>query len=318
MATSSRTIPRDNHHMNEIEKNAGHSPESVVPSADDMLDELLRKTPTPGHRLFAVISLLVIAHDNLADAVAAGEVKKEQLEAAKEASKKIHEFIRDPPVSFVELISSLYKLFEWAAHSEGVSDEHRALLPTASSYIHEMMFSPPAGAAPGAEQIAADLKKFDAFVAEFKEETDRGAALVGAALVDNLLEELLRSHFLNVPATDKLLDVRANGAISGFSARIKLCYVLGLVTEVEYKECEIIREVRNRFAHRLHGLKFSDQEIADRCKTLKGGLPVTKTPRQQFINSVVTLCMVLWYRSAHASPYQAVERQWPWHLSFGK
>ncbi len=41
-----------------------------------------------------------------------------------------------------------------------------------------------------------DLKYFSEFLKEFQEETDRGAALVGAALIDDRLGRLLKAHFV--------------------------------------------------------------------------------------------------------------------------
>jgi mannitol operon repressor len=51
-----------------------------------------------------------------------------------------------------------------------------------------------------------DIKYFSAFLAEFQKETDRGAALVGAALIDTRLEAVLRSHFLEIKAVEELME----------------------------------------------------------------------------------------------------------------
>jgi hypothetical protein len=165
-------------------------------------------------------------------------------------------------------------------------------------------------------KIAADLVDLAAFVKEFTAETDRGAALVGAALIDNRLERLLRAHFLNDATADKLLSSTA--PLGTFSARIDASYALGLVTEVEFRECDLIRRIRNEFAHRLHGLTFENQAIANRCRELKAmAYERWGSPRQRYMNSVITLCLVLWHRPAHAEQLKAQDRKWPWHLAFG-
>jgi mannitol operon repressor len=41
-----------------------------------------------------------------------------------------------------------------------------------------------------------DFEDFSAFLREFQSETDRGAALVGAALIDQKLADTLRSFFV--------------------------------------------------------------------------------------------------------------------------
>jgi mannitol operon repressor len=163
-----------------------------------------------------------------------------------------------------------------------------------------------------------DIKYFSEFLAEFQKETDRGAALVGAALIDTRLESLLRSHLLQSKATEELLE-GGNAPLGTFSSRIRMSYALGLITELEFKECEIIRRVRNDFAHGVHGLTFQDQKLSALCNNLKANTPDGKrfdgNPRQLFINSVVLLSLALWYRPDYAAQHKVVTRDWSWQLS---
>ena len=87
-----------------------------------------------------------------------------------------------------------------------------------------------------------DLKYFSGFLSEFQGETDRGAALVGAALIDSRLERLLCSHLAVEELATELITTN-NAPLGTFSARIKMTYALGLITEIEFKEAEIIRRV---------------------------------------------------------------------------
>lgn len=59
------------------------------------------------------------------------------------------------------------------------------------------------------------------------------------------------------------------GAISTFEARIRACYYMGLIDDVEYKNLEIIRKVRNKFAHSFKPIDFNNQSIKDLCNNLK-------------------------------------------------
>ena len=144
-----------------------------------------------------------------------------------------------------------------------------------------------------------DVKYFSDFLKEFQSETDRGAALVGASLIDDRLESLLRSHLLDCKESSELLE-GSNAPLGTFSARIKAAYCLGLITELEFKECEIIRRVRNEFGHKLHGLTFKDQKVHDLCNNLKANTPDGKRfsgdARQLYINSVIHTSLSLWYR----------------------
>jgi len=51
-----------------------------------------------------------------------------------------------------------------------------------------------------------DLQNCASFLAGFQGETDRGAALVGAALIDLRLSEALRAFMLSLSAASDLLD----------------------------------------------------------------------------------------------------------------
>tara|TARA_B100000929_G_C15469075_1_gene407231 strand:- start:351 stop:857 length:507 start_codon:yes stop_codon:yes gene_type:complete len=163
-----------------------------------------------------------------------------------------------------------------------------------------------------------DVEYFSQFLGEFQGETDRGAALVGAALVDERLHRLLESHFVACKESKELLK-GGNAPIGSLSARIKMAYCLGLITELEFKECELIRRVRNEFAHQVHGLTFADNKINDLCKNLRANTPdgarFDGNTRQLFINSVILVSLALWYRPEYNKPNRAKHRDWSYQLS---
>jgi mannitol operon repressor len=66
------------------------------------------------------------------------------------------------------------------------------------------------------------LKYFSGFLAEFQKESDRGAALVGAALPDTRLERLLLSHMVPGKVANDLL-LGGNAPLGTFSSRISAC-----------------------------------------------------------------------------------------------
>ncbi len=163
-----------------------------------------------------------------------------------------------------------------------------------------------------------DIKYFSSFLKEFQEETDRGAALVGAALIDERLERLLYAHFVECKQSKELMD-GSNAPLGTLSARVKLAYCLGLITELEYKEMEVIRKVRNEFAHKVHGLTFKNQKVHDLCQNLMANTPDGKRfdgdPRQLYINSVILTSLSLWYRPEYASKLKAEIREWEYQLT---
>lgn len=112
----------------------------------------------------------------------------------------------------------------------------------------------------------ADEIKLGKFRTEFMRESDRGVALVSAAMIDDLLGRCIRAFLLDRPETERLLN-GFNAPLGTLSARTAAAFALGLLHERDYRDCETIRKVRNEFAHNVH-VKFTDQKITDLCSNL--------------------------------------------------
>lgn len=118
---------------------------------------------------------------------------------------------------------------------------------------------------------AIDREGFNAFVAEFKGETDRAAVIIGAAKLDYLLYQILTTHF--VPSSgdhDDLLD--GDSSLSTFSSRINIAYRLGLIDAQYARALHLIRRIRNSFAHEATGVKLDSGPHRDRVKELAAPL----------------------------------------------
>lgn len=160
-----------------------------------------------------------------------------------------------------------------------------------------------------------DIRDFSAFLKEFQDETDRGAALVGAAVIDDRLCETLRAFMVSDKAASPLLD-GGSAPLGTFSSRIDATFALGLISEHEHRECHLIRRIRNEFAHRKHGVAFGDNKIGQLCSNLKSDLPGGRDafvgkPRSIFINAVVLISMALTYRAEWVAKEKRVSRTWP-------
>jgi mannitol operon repressor len=160
-----------------------------------------------------------------------------------------------------------------------------------------------------------DIADFSSFLREFQGETDRGAALVGAAVIDHRLRETIRAFMVSDAAASVLLD-GGSAPLGSFSSRINTAFALGLLSEHEHRECHTIRRVRNEFAHQRHGLAFTEQKVSDLCHNLESDLPGGKEgfkgrPRHIFINAVVLVTMALTYRSEWVAKEKRVTRTWP-------
>jgi mannitol operon repressor len=163
------------------------------------------------------------------------------------------------------------------------------------------------------------LKEFFAFLKELNRESERGAALIVASMIDEQLRQGLLAIFVKHKAASKLLDGFA-APLGTFAARIKAAMCVGLLSEREYSDCEIIRDVRNRFAHNIH-VKFSDKEVAALCDRLtyrarpyftELGLKDRESPRGKFSTAAVAVILRMTNRPTHAEKHRLTHNEWPY------
>lgn len=158
-------------------------------------------------------------------------------------------------------------------------------------------------------------------IQSLQNDSDRAVAIVGAALVETRLEQALKSHFQQDAALlEKMFG--SSAPLGSFSAKIRLAFLMGLISKQFHKELENMKEIRNRFAHDLEANSFDDQSIADRCKNFKliedicrepadmeraGGQNMRlalkdcvnelKKPRRRYILSAAVFTSGLWHAS---------------------
>ena len=158
-----------------------------------------------------------------------------------------------------------------------------------------------------AEDIAA-------FVDELRRESDRGLALVSAALIDEKLADTLKAFFCEEYRSDRLLRA-GNAPLSTFSSRIELCFALALIDKHEHQEIGILRKVRNEFAHSKHGLDFQDRRIQSLCASLTSDLPDSgdypiNEGRFRFTNAAVAMVLRLYHRPDWVALTRQKAREW--------
>jgi DNA-binding MltR family transcriptional regulator len=160
---------------------------------------------------------------------------------------------------------------------------------------------------------ADDLDDFAAFAEEFQAETERGAALVGAAMIEEMLENMLLAFFADPDVGTELLDPVGGGPLSGMVARAKIALCLGLIDRCEYEECKTISKIRNAFAHWRHGTTFRHPKIAKLCAKLKMGIPTDpkESPRLLYTHSVSLIASGFQTRSVYAAVHKPVIQEWP-------
>jgi mannitol operon repressor len=138
------------------------------------------------------------------------------------------------------------------------------------------------------------------FLQELQKETDRGLPLVGTSFIDEKLGDTLQAFFIEHKVSSKLLDDPFS-PLASFSARLDTCFALGLIDDYEYSEINILRKVRNEFAHSKHGISFKTDKITGLCSSLRSSLPEGSDyslhdPRFRFTNAIVCIVLQLYYR----------------------
>ncbi|WP_157730103.1 MltR family transcriptional regulator [Tenacibaculum jejuense] len=124
---------------------------------------------------------------------------------------------------------------------------------------------------------------------ELSNESDRGVALLSISIIEKLLEDLLKKRLLNEKKIIKdLFD--GFGPLSSLSGKTKIAYSIGLIDKTIYDELNLVRSIRNKFAHSPEIIKFSDEEIVQKCNNLKLVIKYKElNSREKFINSTSRL-----------------------------
>lgn len=162
------------------------------------------------------------------------------------------------------------------------------------------------------------LEKFWPYVDAINDESPRGKVLVAGGFLEEHLKEILLAFFADCPQSAALLD-GGNTPLGTFGARITACYALGLITKNEHDDLQLVRRIRNDFAHDLRAT-FKRAAIANRCRELKhkaaddedGPLPT----ESQFYTAAIALILNLLQRPYGVSKQKRQVGTWKHHNVF--
>jgi DNA-binding MltR family transcriptional regulator len=104
---------------------------------------------------------------------------------------------------------------------------------------------------------------------DFCSESDRSLAIVAAAIVDDRLGWAIRRRmpYHNEKAAEDLFG--GDRPLAGPATRARLALLMGLCSELTYRDLLTINKIRNKFAHKPSSLTFKDTDIAKECMRLK-------------------------------------------------
>lgn len=117
-----------------------------------------------------------------------------------------------------------------------------------------------------------------------RDQHGRVLALSLASFAEECLGRIIKAYLRNAKAVHDLLE-GFNAPLGTFAARIKMSYALGLLTDSQFKDLELIRKIRNEFAHTWDELSFDDAKLQGWIENLDPPrFPQTqpKTPEDKF------------------------------------
>jgi hypothetical protein len=124
---------------------------------------------------------------------------------------------------------------------------------------------------------------------------DRAAAIVVSTRLEDELKELILSKMIPLNQTEIAKLFVGDSPVASFSAKISLAYALGSIGKQSRDDLNLVRLIRNAFAHARKPITFETTEIATACNRLtlpdryhaidqwKGIEMPINTPRRRFV-----------------------------------
>lgn len=110
-------------------------------------------------------------------------------------------------------------------------------------------------------------QEFIKFRSALSKETDRGCALFASSYLEKALSDLIYCSL----AYDKNIEkdlFTGTAPLATFSSRIKIAYYLGKISKIEKRDLELVRKIRNEFAHSADPIDFETHKIKSQCREL--------------------------------------------------
>lgn len=163
------------------------------------------------------------------------------------------------------------------------------------------------------------LKEFLPYLDYLKKESERGRVLISTGFMEEQLRQTLLAFMMVKPQAEELVE-GGSAPFATFSSRIAGCYVLGLISEDEHHDLNLIRKIRNDFAHDFR-TSFKTPSVVDRCKILRHramdyvnplkGETIRMDANGQFQTAAVGIIMNLVNRPHYVAKQRAAYHEWP-------
>ncbi|MDP3492615.1 MAG: hypothetical protein Q8R82_05840 [Hyphomonadaceae bacterium] len=147
----------------------------------------------------------------------------------------------------------------------------------------------------GPKRASVGSLDLDAVYAEMSKQSDRGTALIAGELVNSCLQVAIWDYFAK-RGDEEDLFFREGALLGPFSARIKIAYASGVISESMRDRLTAVRKVRNHFAHEVRPHEFDEPYIVSWCDKLleptgpNPGRQAWKPERWRYIWNCINLC----------------------------
>lgn len=159
------------------------------------------------------------------------------------------------------------------------------------------------------------------FMEEFSKESDRACVILAVAMIDQAIETLLKTYLVPSSTTVDNLFEDAYAPISTFNAKIILANRVGLISSQFCRDLNLVRKIRNEFAHNVKGCTFDNETVRNRIVELRHSLASVKSIpslrenfpsgiKGDFQMSASWLLYHLWDLVEKIKPLKEAEKEW--------
>lgn len=109
--------------------------------------------------------------------------------------------------------------------------------------------------------IEVDWQQWSNFFRVLKSESDRGSTILASIWIENLLERKLQALFTKGNSRNRQRLYDLNGPFSSFASKILAAYTIGWIDSDVFHDLELLRKIKNKFAHTIDFEHFEDVEV---------------------------------------------------------
>ena len=112
------------------------------------------------------------------------------------------------------------------------------------------------------------IEKINAMLHELSNEKDRSSAILLGAEIDKVLYDVLNAYLLPEKGKTSSPLLGIDGPLGTLASRIEVVYRVGLISPIMHRELQLLRKIRNHFAHTGVGISFDKSPISELVNSL--------------------------------------------------